>query len=70
VCAIARELALVVLADAVEVSLEADALVMSELPAVRSVSPPRLVEKRVEIGRNGRAAASAGVGVRVGSRSR
>jgi thioredoxin reductase (NADPH) len=51
VCAIARELALVVLADAVEVSLEADALVMSELPAVRSVSPPRLVEKRVETGR-------------------
>ena len=51
VCAIARELALVVLADAVEVSLEADALVMSELTAVRSVSPPRLVEKRVETGR-------------------
>jgi len=49
--AVARELALVVLADPIEVSLEADALVMSELPAVRSVSPPRLVEKRVETGR-------------------
>jgi len=49
--AVARELTLVVLADAVEVGPEADSLVVSELPAVRSVSPARLVEKRVEAGR-------------------
>ncbi len=49
--AVARELALVVLADAVEVGPEADSLVVSELPAVRSVSPARLVEERVEAGR-------------------
>jgi thioredoxin reductase (NADPH) len=51
VSAVAREFALVVLADAIEISLEADALVVSELPAVCSVSPARLVEKRVEAGR-------------------
>jgi len=48
--AVAPELALVVLADAVEVGPEADSLVVSELAAVRSVSPARLVEKGVETG--------------------
>jgi thioredoxin reductase (NADPH) len=49
--AVARELALVVLADAIEVGPEADSLVVSELAAVRPVSPARLIEKRVEAGR-------------------
>ena len=65
-CAVAGELALVVLANAVEIGPQAKTLIVGELAAVGSIAPACLVEKRMKTRRRvGRRRRHAGIEIEI-----